>query len=87
MTVKDYFSGMRGKTYTISDGELVLTLEPLGKEDGGGYGVTSPLEPQLITEAQTVEEAFEMARDAIHALRESRQRYAQRLAEIAAAEA
>jgi antitoxin HicB len=78
---------MAGKTYTVSDGELVLTLEPLPKEDGGGYGVTSPLEPQLVTEAQTFEDAFEMARDAIQALRESRQRYAQRIAEIAAAEA
>ena len=56
----------------MSDGELVLTLEVLPEEDGGGYGVTSPLEPQLVTEAKTFEEAFEMARDAIAALRESR---------------
>ena len=74
------------KTYTVSDGELVLTLELLPKEDGGGYGVTSPLEPQLVTEAKTVEEAFEMARDTIQALRESRQRYARQIAEMAAAE-
>jgi len=68
---------MSHKTYTVSDGDLVLTLEALPKEDGGGgYGVTSPLEPQLVTEAQTIEGAFEMARDAINALRESRQRYA-----------
>jgi predicted RNase H-like HicB family nuclease len=75
------------KTYTVSDGELVLTLELLPEEDGGGYGVTSPLEPQLVTEAKTFEEAFEMARDAIQSLRESRQRYARRIAELAAAEA
>ena len=56
------------KTYTVSDGELVLTLEPLLEEDGGGYGVTSPLEPQLVTEAETIEQAFEMARDAIEGL-------------------
>jgi antitoxin HicB len=61
------------KTYTVSDGELVLTLEALPQEDGGGYGVTSPLEPQLVTEATTIEEAFTMAHDAIEALRESRQ--------------
>ena len=67
---------MSHKSYTVSDGDLVLTLEALPKEDGGGYGVTSPLEPQLVTEAQTIEEAFEMAHDAIKALRESRQRYA-----------
>lgn len=58
------------KTYTVSDGDLVLTLEALPQEDGGGYGVTSPLEPQLVTEAKTLEEAFAMARDAIDALRE-----------------
>jgi len=74
------------KTYTVSDGELVLTLERLSEEDGGGYGVTSPLEPQLVTEAKTFEEAFDMARDAIQALRDSRQRYARRLAELAATE-
>ena len=78
---------MARKTYTVSDGELVLTLEVLPQEDGGGYGVTSPLEPQLVTEAKTVEEAFEMARDAIQALRESRQRYARQIAELAAREA
>ena len=78
---------MSQKTYTVSDGELVLTLEVLPKEDGGGYGVTSPLEPQLVTEAKTFEEAFDIARDAIQALRESRQRYARRIAELAAAEA
>lgn len=75
---------MTNKTYTVSDGELVLMLEALPDEEGGGYGVTSPLEPQLVTEAKTVEEAFDMARDAIAALRESRQRYARRLAELAA---
>jgi len=78
---------MSAKIYTVSDGELVLTLEVLPEEEGGGYGVTSPLEPQLVTEAKTFEEAFEMARDAIQALRESRQRYARRIAELAAAEA
>jgi predicted RNase H-like HicB family nuclease len=74
------------KTYTVSDGELVLTLEALPEEDGSGYGVTSPLEPQLVTEAKTFEEAFEIARDAIQALRDSRQRYARRIAELAATE-
>jgi predicted RNase H-like HicB family nuclease len=78
---------MSQKVYTVSDGELVLTLEVLPEEDGGGYGVTSPLEPQLVTEAKTFEEAFAMARDAIAALRESRQKYARRIAELAAAEA
>ena len=57
------------KQYTVSDGRLVLTLEPA---EEGGYIVTSPLEPELITEAETVEEAFEQARDALKALRQSR---------------
>ena len=78
---------MAQKTYTVSDGELVLILERLPKEEGGGYGVTSPLEPQLVTEANSIEEAFEMARDAIATLRESRQQYALQIAQLAAAEA
>jgi predicted RNase H-like HicB family nuclease len=49
------------KHYTVSDGELVLFLWP---SEEGGYDVTSPLDPALITQAETVEEAFEMARDA-----------------------
>ena len=57
--------------YTVSDGKLVLTLEP---DEGGGYTVTSPLDPSLITEAETLEEAFEMARDAAAALRASRRK-------------
>jgi len=45
----------------VSDGELVLFLWPA---EEGGYNVTSPLDPALITQAETVEEAFVMARDA-----------------------
>lgn len=58
-----------GTTYTVSDGDLVLTLT---QADEGGFVVTSPLDPELITEAETVAEAFAMARDALEALRESR---------------
>jgi hypothetical protein len=35
-----------GQKYTISDGQLVLTLEPA---EEGGFIVTSPLDPELIT--------------------------------------
>jgi predicted RNase H-like HicB family nuclease len=38
----------------------------------GGYVVTSPLDPQLITQAETLEEAFESARDAALALKQAR---------------
>ncbi|MDA1274508.1 MAG: type II toxin-antitoxin system HicB family antitoxin [Verrucomicrobia bacterium] len=75
---------MTDRIYTVSDGELVLTMAPLSSDDGGGYGVTSPMEPQLVTEAATIEEAFDMARDGIQALRESRRRYASKIAELAA---
>jgi antitoxin HicB len=57
------------KSYTVSDGKLVLTLT---SAEEGGYVVTSPLDPELVTEAETVEEAFQMAGDALRALRVSR---------------
>jgi hypothetical protein len=57
------------KRYTISDGKLVLTLE---EAEEGGFVVTSPLDPELITEGDTVSECFENARDALKALRQSR---------------
>ncbi len=41
--------------YTVSDGKLVLKLETAAE---GGCVVTSPLDPELITEAETIEEAF-----------------------------
>ncbi|MBP3958725.1 type II toxin-antitoxin system HicB family antitoxin [Gemmata sp. G18] len=50
------------KRYTISDGKLVLTLKVA---DEGGYIVTSPLYPDVLTQAETIEEAFENARDVI----------------------
>lgn len=64
-------------TYTVSDGELVLTLE---SAEEGGYVVTSPMDPELITEAETLEEAFANARDAAEALRESRKKLVSQLA-------
>jgi predicted RNase H-like HicB family nuclease len=57
------------KRYTVSNGKLVLTLEEAPE---GGYVVTAPLEPELITEAETISEAFENAADALKALRQSR---------------
>ncbi len=57
------------KRYTVSDGKLVLTLEDAQE---GGYVVTSPMDPELITEAETIAEAFASARDALKVLRRSR---------------
>lgn len=67
--------------YTVSDGKLVLTLE---EAQEGGFVVTSPLDPELITEAETVSEAFEMARDALKALRQSRAKLLKRTRAISA---
>ena len=53
------------RRYTVSDGKLVLHLQPA---EEGGYIVTSPLDPELITEAETLEEAFVNASDAAKAL-------------------
>jgi len=57
------------RQYNVSDGTLVLTLE---ESPEGGYVVTSPMEPALVTQAETLAEAFEMARDAIEELRRFR---------------
>ena len=67
--------------YTISDGKLVLVLEPA---EEGGYVVTSPLEdPELITEAESVEEAFANAPNAAQALKQSRAKLLRRLSAAA----
>jgi antitoxin HicB len=63
--------------YTVSDGEVVLTLQPA---EEGGYIFTSPFDPELITEAESVEEAFANARDAAEALQQSRAKLATQLA-------
>ena len=57
------------KRYTVSDGKIVLTLD---EAEEGGYVVTSPLDPELITEAETISEAFAQARDALRELARSR---------------
>jgi predicted RNase H-like HicB family nuclease len=64
------------KRYTVSDGKMVLNLE---EAEESGYVVTSPLDPGLITEAETLEEAFANARDAAKALKQSRARLVRRL--------
>ena len=60
---------MRVKRYTVSDGKLVLLLT---EADEGGFVVTSPLDPELVTQAETVAEAFANARDALLCLRQAR---------------
>jgi antitoxin HicB len=62
--------------YTVSDGKLVLHLQAA---EEGGYIVTSPLDPELITQAETIEEAFANARDAAQALKQARAKLLRRL--------
>jgi len=62
-----------GKQFTVSDGELVLTLTVA---EDGWYAVESPLDPSLHTQGKTIEECFCMAYDALKTLREARAKYA-----------
>ena len=57
------------KRYTVSDGKLVLTLD---EAEEGGFVVTLPLDPELITQGETIAECFANARDAERGLRASR---------------
>lgn len=57
------------KQYTVSDGKLLLTLQPA---EDGWYVVTSPTDPAMITQARSIPEAFTMAKDAFAALADSR---------------
>ncbi len=54
---------MIGKLY-----KLPLVFEP---QPEGGYTVTCPLIPELVTEGDTVEEALENVRDALIAVMEA----------------
>ena len=65
------------KSYTVSDGKLVLTLT---NAEEGGFVVTSPVEPELITEADTIDDAFRLAHDALRALRASRAKLLRQIA-------
>ena len=58
------------------DHRYTVLFEPA---EEGGYVVTSPLNPELLTEAETLEEAFENARDAEKALRQSRAKLLRKL--------
>lgn len=65
------------KQFTVSDGKLVLALEA---DETGGYVVSSPLDPELLTQAETIEEAFENAYDALKALKRTRAKLFHKLA-------
>jgi antitoxin HicB len=79
----DQGDSFMSRRYTVSDGKVVLTLEAA---EEGGYVVTSPLDPELITQAETIEEAFANARDATQALKQARAKLLRRLAAAKASE-
>ena len=57
------------KRYNVTDGKIILTLE---EAEDGGFVVTSPIDPAVITQAETISEAFENARDAMAVLKAAR---------------
>ncbi len=59
------------KKFTVSDGKMVLILQPAEK---GWYSVTCPFDPALNTQAKTIEEAFVMAYDAQKCLNVARKK-------------
>ncbi len=61
--------------YTATDGKMVLVLEVA---EEGGFTVTAPFIPGLVTEAETLEEAFAMAKDCATALKSARAQMARR---------
>jgi hypothetical protein len=65
-----------GKRFTVSDGTMMLILE---EAEEGGFVVTSPLDPGLVTQAETLQEAFVMAYDAAECLAIGRRILAERL--------
>jgi antitoxin HicB len=58
----------RSKQETTSEYSYTVLFEPAAE---GGYVVTCPALPGLVTEGDTLAEARRMARDAIHAYLES----------------
>ena len=67
------------KKYSVSDGKLVLTLEVA---EEGGFIVSSPMDPGLWTQAESVEEAFENARDAMRELAAARRQLAKQSKQV-----
>ena len=59
------------KQFLVGDGSRTLLLIPA---EEGGFTVRSPFDTALITEAETVEEAFANAADAEAMLAESRKK-------------
>lgn len=61
------------RKYNVSDGKLVLTLT---EDKSGGFIITAPMWPGLITKAESLEDSFDEARGAITNLRRTWRRSA-----------
>ena len=48
----------KAKEFTVTDGKLVLRLE---LADEGGYVVTAPFNPDVLTQADSLEEATDLS--------------------------
>ena len=71
-TVANKPTAKKPTKYIVTDGELVLELER--DEEVGGYTVTSPFNPDTLTQGDTLEEAFEMARDCAALMKAARKK-------------
>lgn len=49
----------------MADLRYAVVLEPCSPEEGGGYTVTVPALPEIVTQGNDLEEALRMAQDAI----------------------
>src|SRR3954447_24240914 len=65
-----------GNRFTVFDGKMMLVLE---EAEEGGFVVSSPLDPGLWTQAETLQEAFRMAYDAAECLAIGRSKLAEQL--------
>lgn len=59
----------RAERYTVAIDELVIVITG---SKAGGYIVTCPFDPELVTQGRTLDEAVAMARDAQKTLAEAR---------------
>jgi antitoxin HicB len=53
------------ESFGMADLRYAVVLEPCAGDEGGGYVVTVPALPEIVTQGDTVQHALAMARDAI----------------------
>ena len=58
-------SSPRATAHRLPHGRLLTSWQLLASHEEGGFTVTVPALPGIVTQGETVEDALEMARDAI----------------------